>query len=202
MESAAEPWLILGLGNPGPEYESTPHNLGFLAVDRLAGRNSIRISRPDSQALAGIGAISGKPVVLAKPQTYMNLSGGSARLLAAKYSVPVDRMLVLYDDLDLPFPSVRIRPKGSPAGHNGMKSLVSSLGSQDFPRVRIGAHPGHPLTSGKDFLLAPMKKAWREELDSLLDYVSQAVEFLIAEGVEKAMTRYNRRAQGSNEEEE
>ncbi|MFN7932098.1 MAG: aminoacyl-tRNA hydrolase [Bryobacteraceae bacterium] len=201
MESAAD-WLILGLGNPGPEYESTPHNLGFLAADRLAERNSIRISRPDSQALVGIGAISGSRVVIAKPQTYMNLSGGAARLLAAKYSVPVDRLVVLYDDLDLPFESVRIRPKGSAAGHNGMKSLVSSLGSQDFPRVRIGAHPGHPLPSGKDFLLSPMKKAWREELDSLLDYVAQAVEFLIAEGVEKAMTRYNRRAQGSNEEEE
>jgi peptidyl-tRNA hydrolase, PTH1 family len=202
MESAAEPWLILGLGNPGPEYEWTPHNLGFLAVDRLAERNSIRISRPDSQALVGIGAISGKPVVLAKPQTYMNLSGGSARLLAAKHGAPVSRLLVIYDDLDLPFPSVRIRQKGSAAGHNGMKSLVSSLGSQDFPRVRIGAHPGHPLSSGKDFLLTPMKKAWREEVDSLLDYVSEAVEFLIAEGVEKAMTRYNRRAQGLNEEEE
>ena len=201
MESAAD-WLILGLGNPGPEYESTPHNLGFLAADRLAQRNSIRISRPDSQALVGIGVISGSRVVLAKPQTYMNLSGGAARLLAAKYSVPVSRLVVLYDDLDLPFESVRIRPKGSAAGHNGMKSLVSSLGSQDFPRVRIGAHPGHPLPSGKDFLLSPMKKAWREELDSLLDYVAQAVEFLIAEGVEKAMTRYNRRAQGSNEEEE
>lgn len=201
MESAAD-WVILGLGNPGPEYESTPHNLGFLAADRLAVRNSIRISRPDSQALVGIGVIAGSRVVVAKPQTYMNLSGGAARLLAAKYSAPVSRLLVLYDDLDLPFESVRIRPRGSAAGHNGMKSLVSSLGSQDFPRVRIGAHPGHPLPSGKDFLLSPMKKAWREELDSLLDYVAQAVEFLIAEGVEKAMTRYNRRAQGSNEEEE
>lgn len=202
MESAAEPWLILGLGNPGPEYESSPHNMGFLALDRLASRNSIRISRPDSKALVGIGAIGGSPVVLAKPQTYMNLSGGSARLLVEKYSTPIGRMLVLYDDLDLPFSSVRIRQKGSPAGHNGMKSLVASLGSQDFPRVRIGVHPGHPLSSGKDFLLTPMKKAWREELDSLLDYVAQAVEFLIAEGVEKAMTRYNRRAQGLNEEEE
>ena len=202
MDNAAEPWLILGLGNPGPDYEWTPHNLGFLAVDRLGARNSIRISRPDSQALIGAGAISGKPVVLAKPQLFMNRSGGPARLLAAKYETRLNRILVLYDDLDLPFAAVRIRQKGSAAGHNGMKSLVSSFASLEFPRLRIGAHPGHPLSSGKDFLLTPMKKAWREELDSLLDYVAEAVEFLIAEGVDKAMTRYNRRAQGLNEEEE
>src|SRR5262245_29708716 len=136
--SAADVWLIVGLGNPGPEYEWSPHNLGFLAVDRVAERNSIRISRPDSQALVGVGTIAGNPVMLAKPQTYMNLSGGSARLLTVKHEIPVGRMLVVYDDLDLPWQSVRIRPKGSPAGHNGMKSLVSSLGSQDFPRLRIG----------------------------------------------------------------
>jgi PTH1 family peptidyl-tRNA hydrolase len=197
----AEQWLIVGLGNPGPEYELTPHNLGFLTVDRLAQRNGIRISRPDSLAMVGVGSIAGKPVLLAKPQTFMNLSGGSVRQLVGKYEIPVQRVLVVYDDLDLPWTSVRIRPQGSPAGHNGMKSMVSSLGSQEFPRLRIGVHPGHPLSSGKDFLLTPMKKAAREELDSLLDYASEAVEFIIAEGVEKAMTKCNRRAQGLNEEE-
>jgi PTH1 family peptidyl-tRNA hydrolase len=197
----AEQWLIVGLGNPGPEYELTPHNLGFLTVDRLAQRNGIRISRPDSLAMVGVGSIAGKPVLLAKPQTFMNLSGGSVRQLVGKYEIPVQRVLVVYDDLDLPWTSVRIRPQGSPAGHNGMKSMVSSLGSQEFPRLRIGVHPGHPLSSGKVFLLTPMKKAAREELDSLLDYASEAVEFIIAEGVEKAMTKCNRRAQGLNEEE-
>jgi PTH1 family peptidyl-tRNA hydrolase len=121
--------------------------------------------------------------------------------LVGKYEIPIHRVLIVYDDLDLPWTSVRIRPQGSPAGHNGMKSMVSSLGSQEFPRLRIGVHPGHPLSSGKDFLLTPMKKAAREELDSLLDYASEAVEFIIAEGVEKAMTKCNRRAQGLNEEE-
>lgn len=197
----AEQWLIVGLGNPGPEYELTPHNMGFLTVERVADRNAIRVSRPDSLAMVGVGTIAGKPVLLAKPQTYMNLSGGSVRQLMGKHEIPVNRVLIVYDDLDLPWQAVRIRPKGSPAGHNGMKSLVSSLGSQEFPRLRIGVHPGHPLSSGKDFLLTPMKKAVREELDSLLDYSSEAVEFIIAEGVEKAMTRYNRRAQGLNEEE-
>jgi len=197
----AEQWLIVGLGNPGPEYELTPHNMGFLTVERVAERNAIRVSRPDSQALVGVGSIAAKPVLLAKPLTYMNLSGSAVRQLMGKHEIPVNRVLIVYDDLDLPWTAVRIRPKGSAAGHNGMKSLVSSLGSQEFPRLRIGVHPGHSLSSGKDFLLTPMKKAVREELNSLLDYASEAVEFIIAEGVEKAMTRYNRRAQGLNEEE-
>lgn len=195
------PWLIIGLGNPGPEYEWSPHNAGFLVVDRVAQRNAIRVTRPDSQALAGIGKIAGADVILAKPQTYMNLSGGSVRLLAAKYDVPLSRLLVVYDDLDLPWNSVRIRLNGSPAGHNGMKSIVSSLGSQDFARMRIGIHPGQPLSSGKDFLLSPVKKDQREELDSLVDYASQAVESIVATGVEKSMTKFNRRAGGLNVEE-
>jgi len=198
---SADQWLVVGLGNPGPEYELSPHNAGFLVIDRIAERNAIRVTRPDSMAMVGVGTIAGRPVLLAKPQTYMNLSGGSVKQLMAKHQIPIERVVVVYDDLDLPWMAVRIRPSGSPAGHNGMKSLVSSLGSQDFPRLRVGVHPGHPLSSGKDFLLAPIKKAQREELDTLRDYASQAVEFLLAEGVEKAMTRYNRRAQGTNEEE-
>lgn len=200
MAASGDTWLVVGLGNPGPEYEYSPHNIGFLVAERLGERNSIRVTRPDSLALVGIGSISGVPVVVAKPQTYMNLSGGSVKLLRAKYEVPVDRILVVYDDLDLPWPSVRIRPRGSPAGHNGMKSMVSSLGSQEFPRLRVGVHPGHPLGSGKDFLLTPMKKAQREEAAAVLDYASEAVEAVVAEGVEKAMAKYNRRAPGSKEE--
>lgn len=199
MEAAG--WLIVGLGNPGPEYELSPHNMGFMVVDRFAEQNAIRVSRPDSQALVGIGALRGTPVLLAKPQTYMNLSGGSVRQLMAKHEVPISRVFVVYDDLDLPWGSVRIRPKGSPAGHNGMKSVSSSLGSQIFPRLRVGVHPGHPLSGGTDFLLSPFKKAQREELASIVDYCCLAIEAVIAEGVEKAMTRYNRRAQGQNIEE-
>jgi PTH1 family peptidyl-tRNA hydrolase len=193
--------MIVGLGNPGPEYENSPHNMGFLVVDRLAERNSIRVTRPDSQALVGLGTISGRPVLLAKPQTYMNLSGGSVRLLVGKHNVPLGRTLVVYDELDLPWASIRIRPKGSAAGHNGVKSLISSLGSMEFPRVRIGVHPGHKLASGKDFLLASLKKTQREELDKLLDEASQAVESIVADGVEKAMAKFNRRAGGLKQEE-
>ncbi len=195
-----EHWLVVGLGNPGPEYEFSPHNLGFLVADRIAIRNGIRVTRPDSQSLTGAGVIAGKPVRVAKPQTYMNLSGGPVRLLAAKHEVAFDRVIVVYDDLDLPWASVRVRAKGSAGSHNGMKSVVGSLGTREFPRVRIGIHPGHPVSSGKDFVLDPMKKGQRAELDSLLDYASQAVETIIAEGVEKAMTKYNRRAGGSTQE--
>lgn len=194
-------WLVVGLGNPGPEYERSPHNFGFLVLDRVAERNNIRITRPDSQALVGVGSIAGVPVILAKPQTYMNLSGGPVAKLAQKHEAPVERILVVYDDLDLPWSSLRIRQKGSPAGHNGMKSVTAGLGSQEFPRMRIGVHPGHPLSSGTDFLLSPIQKGRREEVDSLLDYASQAVEAIIADGVEKAMTKFNRRAGGLKEEE-
>lgn len=191
---------MVGLGNPGPEYAASPHNIGFLVVDRLAERHGIRLGRKDAQALVGAGAIGSKPVMLAKPQTYMNRSGVSVSQLAAKHGIALERLLVIYDDLDLPWTSLRIRRKGSAGGHNGMKSVIASLGSGDFPRVRIGIHPGRPLDSGKDFLLSPFERGQRQELDPLLDYASQAVETVIAEGVEKAMTKFNRRAGGSKEE--
>ena len=195
-------WLIVGLGNPGPEYESTPHNLGFLAIDRLAQRNGIRVTRLDSKAIVGIGTIAGQDAVLAKPQTYMNLSGTSAKPLASKHGVDTSRVLVIYDDLDLPWTGVRIRPKGSAGGHHGVESVIKSLGSQEFPRIRLGIHPGHPVRDGAQFVLAPMRKAQLLELDELLDHTAAAVESVIADGVEKAMTKYNRRARGLDKEEE
>lgn len=200
-DAAAAPWLVVGLGNPGPQYEYTWHNLGFLAIDRLAARNgSIRVTRPEAKALVGDGRISGSDVVLVKPQTFMNLSGGSVRPLAEKYGVPANRVLLLYDELDLPWTGVRIRPKGSAGGHHGVESVIKSLGTQDFPRIRLGINPGHPVRNGADFVLSPIRKAQMEELDELLDFSSQAVESTIAEGVEKAMTRFNRRARGKQEE--
>lgn len=194
-------WLVAGLGNPGPEYELSPHNIGFLAVDRLAERNQIRVSRPECQALIGKGGFAGQDVILAKPQTYMNLSGPSVKALLAKYEIPLERLVVVQDDLDLPWRSLRIRPRGSPAGHNGMKSLVKSLGSIEFTRVRVGVHPGQPLSSGRDYLLSPVGRGRKEELDEMAGEASLAVESIIADGVEKAMTKHNRRAGGLNEEE-
>jgi PTH1 family peptidyl-tRNA hydrolase len=192
--------LVVGLGNPGPEYERTYHNLGFRAVDRLAERNGITITRPDSKAVVGVGNVSGSKTLLAKPQTFMNLSGASVKLLVDKHDIALERLVVLYDELDLPWTGVRIRPRGSAGGHHGVESLVRSLGSQDFPRVRLGIHPGHPVKDGADFVLSPLRKVQIEELDELLDHAATAVESIIADGVEKAMTKFNRRARGGNEE--
>jgi PTH1 family peptidyl-tRNA hydrolase len=193
--------MVVGLGNPGPQYEKTLHNLGFLVIDRLAERNAIRVTRPEARALVGQGRISGAEALLVKPQTFMNLSGTSVKPLAEKYGADPTRILLLYDELDVPWTGVRIRPKGSAGGHHGVESVIGSLGTQDFPRVRLGIHPGHPVKNGADYVLSAFRKAQTEDLDELLDFASQAVESIIAEGVEKAMTRFNRRARGSNTEE-
>jgi PTH1 family peptidyl-tRNA hydrolase len=195
------PWLIVGLGNPGSEYELTPHNLGFLTVDRLAARHNIRVTRKEAAAMVGIGGIEGVPVTLAKPQTYMNLSGASVRALLMKYQLGPENLLVVYDDLDLEWKQLRLRPKGSAGTHNGMKSVISSLGAQEFARLRIGIHPGHPVDGAK-FVLTPMRRAQLTELDELLDQSASAAESVIAEGVVKAMTKFNRRAPGQNLEEQ
>jgi len=194
-------YLVVGLGNPGAEYENTPHNLGFRAIDLLAERHSIRVSRRDSKALAGVGEIAGKPVMLAKPQTFMNLSGTSVAPLMAKHSLGAEDLILVYDELDLPWLALRVKPKGSAAGHNGMKSVIGGLKTSDVVRVRMGIHPGHKLSSGADFVLAPLKRSQRKELEEFVDYSADAVRSIIAEGVEKAMTRFNRRAPGLNTEE-
>ncbi len=194
-------FLVAGLGNPGEEYAHTPHNLGFLTIDRLAERHGIRVTRKDSRALVGVGEIDGRAVMLAKPQTFMNLSGSSLAPLMEKHSIGPADLVVVYDELDLPWTALRIKPKGSAAGHKGMKSIIASLGTSDLARVRLGIHPGHPLRDGAEFVLAPLGRARMKELDGLVGYAADAVRSIIAEGVEMAMTRFNRRAPGLNEEE-
>jgi PTH1 family peptidyl-tRNA hydrolase len=189
-------FLVAGLGNPGVEYAFTPHNLGFLTIDRLAERHGFRVTRRDSKALVGIGEIEGRPVMLAKPQTFMNLSGGSLAPLMEKHEIGPESLIVVYDELDLAWTSVRIKPKGSAAGHKGMKSLIGSLGTNEFVRVRLGIHPDHPIGDGAEFVLAPFRRSQMKELDELTGYAADAVSSIIAEGVEKAMTRFNRRAPG------
>lgn len=193
--------MVAGLGNPGPEYQLTPHNLGFLTVDLLAERNGIRVARPEARALVGAGAISGNPVVLAKPLTYMNLSGPAVRQLLDRYDMGPGNLLLVYDELALPWMNIRIRPHGSAGGHNGVDSVIRALGTQEFARLRLGIHPGRPVGDGAGFVLAPFRRAQYKELDELLEQAALAVEFIIAEGVEKAMTKFNRRAQGLNQEE-
>ncbi|MBS1854885.1 MAG: aminoacyl-tRNA hydrolase [Acidobacteria bacterium] len=194
-------FLVAGLGNPGEEYALSPHNLGFMVVDRLAERHGIRVTRRDSRALVGVGEIDGQEVMLAKPQTFMNLSGTSLAPLMEKHGIEPGQVVVVYDELDLPWMAVKIKPKGSAAGHNGMKSVIQSLKTGEIVRMRLGIHPGHPLNSGADFVLAPIKRSQRNELEELVGYAADGVRSIIAEGVEKAMTRFNRRAPGLNKEE-
>jgi PTH1 family peptidyl-tRNA hydrolase len=193
-------FLVAGLGNPGEEYALTPHNLGFLTVDRLAERYGIRVTRKDSKALVGVGEIEGREAMLAKPQTFMNLSGASLGSLMEKHSIEPGGLIVVYDELDLPWTALKIKPKGSAAGHNGMKSVIESLKTSELVRVRLGIHPGHPVRHGAEFVLAPMKRSQMKELDELVGYAADAVRTIIAEGVEKAMTKFNRRAPGLNNE--
>jgi PTH1 family peptidyl-tRNA hydrolase len=194
-------FLVVGLGNPGEEYENTPHNLGFLVMDRLAGSHSIRISRKENTSLVGLGEVGGKQLALAKPQTYMNLSGPAVRGLLERYELNLNRLIVVYDELDLPWGSLRIRLNGSAAGHNGVKSLIGSLGTDEFTRVRLGINPGTPFR-GEQFVLAPFKRAQQKDVEETVNRAADAVEFIIAEGAAQAMTKYNRRAQGLKTEEE
>lgn len=193
-------YLVVGLGNPGEEYESTPHNLGFRVVDLLAERHSIRVNRRDSKALTAAGEIAGKPVMLAKPQTFMNLSGTSVAPLMVKHSFTPRDLILVYDELDLPWGEMRIKARGSAAGHHGPESVIDSLETNEFTRVRLGVNPGHKIRDGAEYLLAPIKRSQQKQAEELVARGADAVTSIIAEGVAKSMTIFNRRAQGSKTE--
>jgi len=192
--------LIVGLGNPGPEYQWTPHNLGFLAVDELANRGGIRVERPEAKALVGLGKVGGEEVILAKPQTYMNLSGISVRELLARYELGPESLLAMWDEAQVPWGAIRIHAEGSAGSHNGAKSLISSLGTMAFTRLRLGCGPDHPLSSRKEYVLRPMKKAELEVAAEMIADAGDAVELLLTKGIEAAMTKYNRRERQQDEE--
>ena len=197
-------FLIIGLGNPGPEYQFTPHNVGFLAIDRLAEQLSVRVDNHRCRALTATATIAGHSVVLAKPDTFMNLSGIAVQALAKEFEAdPVKDLIVLYDELALSFGAVRVRERGSSGGHNGAKSITGVLRRDDWPRIRIGVGPD-PLggrdearRKGKDYLLTPMKKQDLVVLDETLDRVTQAVEMVVTRGVMTAMNAFNRREPNS-----
>jgi peptidyl-tRNA hydrolase, PTH1 family len=201
-------FLVVGLGNPGTEYEDTPHNLGFRVIDRLAAENTIRVTRKENFSRVGLGTIRGKRVALAQPQKYMNESGPPVKGLLERYGLAPDRLLLVYDELVLPWQILRIRPKGSAAGHKGVKSVIGSLGTQDFPRVRLGIRPVDetgaviPIGDGASFVLAPFRRARMKEVEEVVGRGAAAVESIIADGVEKSMAVFNRRAGGLNTEEE
>jgi PTH1 family peptidyl-tRNA hydrolase len=179
--------LIVGLGNPGIEYQFTPHNLGFLAIDRIAGDLGLEVRNRQCHALTARAMIGSEAVLLAKPETFMNLSGLAVRELAAKHEVrPEQDLIVIYDELDLPLGSIRIRQRGSSAGHNGMKSIIGALGTQEFVRIRLGIAP-------ETRILKPFRKAQLKKVDAVLDTAAEAVSMILKDGPEAAMNRFNRK---------
>lgn len=191
--------LIVGLGNPGPEYEFTPHNLGFLAVDAVAGRAGIRVTRPEAKSYVGLGKLAGTEVVLAKPQTMMNLSGAAVRMLLERYECKAAEMIVLSDEAMLPWGMLRIRERGSAGGHNGLKSIIASIGTNEFIRVRLGVKPEYPLEDMADYVLGTMRKPEREIAAQMAADAAEAVELILSEGIGKAMARFNRRVESEDE---
>ncbi len=197
--------LIVGLGNPGPEYAFTPHNAGFLAVDRIAEICDVQIANRRGRALTARTKLAGHDVLLAKPETFMNLSGLSVAALLNELELGVEDLIVLYDELAIPLGTIRIRERGSAAGHNGVKSISGVLGTEEWMRIRIGI--GKPPTEtggivksgGKDFLLAPMRKQELKELDESLDQAVRAVEAVLTKGVSAAMNEFNRKVEPGSE---
>ena len=191
-------YIIAGLGNPGKRYENTRHNIGFIALDLLAERNDIKINKIKHKALVGEGRISGQKVLLVKPQTYMNLSGQSVREVMEYYKEEIDRLVVIYDDIDIPSGTVRIRKKGSAGTHNGMRSIIYDLKSDQFPRIRIGIG-NNRKGDLRDFVIGGFSK---EEKEPLADAVRRAVlaaECIVEKGIDKAMNEYNIRQKAAGE---
>lgn len=186
-----ENWLIIGLGNPGKQYEKTRHNLGFMVIDVLAERTSAQVKREECRALVGNAIIEGEKVELVKPQTFMNLSGEAVACLLKKDSRSIEKMIVVVDDLALPLGKIRIRPKGSAGGHNGLKSIIECLGTENFVRLRIGIKPEHQITDTRNFVLDRFPQADWEKVEEVLQKSADAICSIISEGVEKAMAKFN-----------
>jgi peptidyl-tRNA hydrolase, PTH1 family len=185
-------WLIIGLGNPGPKYEWTRHNCGFMVIDELARRSGKSVKAPECQALTARVTIGLEEVLLAKPQTFMNLSGVAVVALINKYEVRErSSILIISDDLALPFGKIRIRAQGSAGGQKGLKSIIEKLGGQDFPRLRLGIAPDHPVNDAADFVLSEFPKKDRDALAQMVAQAADAVEALLTIGVANAMSKYN-----------
>lgn len=184
-------FIVIGLGNPGDKYKATRHNVGFNVIDCLADRNNVVLNKIKHKAIIGETRIDGEKVILIKPQTYMNRSGESVIDIYNFYKVPIENIIVIYDDIDIPFGSLRIKPRGSAGSHNGMKSVIYHLQSDNFPRVRIGI--GRP-EEGQDlahYVLGGFNKEERAVIDSTIEKAAKAVEKIITEGINKAMNEYN-----------
>jgi PTH1 family peptidyl-tRNA hydrolase len=194
--------LIVGLGNPGIEYQFTPHNIGFLALDRIAEQCGVMIDNRHSRALTARARIGNHEVLLAKPETFMNLSGMSVRELVDKTGVDPQQkeLVVIYDELDLPLGMIRIRERGSSAGHNGMQSIINALQTEEITRMRLGIAPQPPARGGANYVLSPFRKSQLPAVDEVLDLAATAVQVIFEEGVAVAMNRFNRKNKPEEEE--
>lgn len=186
--------VIVGLGNPGIEYQFTPHNIGFLAIDRVAEQCGVMVDNRHCKALTARARIGKEEVLLAKPETYMNLTGLSVLELVRKYEVDSQKdLLVVYDELDLPLGTIRIRERGSSAGHKGMESIIGALGTEEVPRMRLGIAPDHPVKDGSRYVLAQFRKSQLVPLDEMLEKAAEAVSVIVNDGISVAMNRFNRK---------
>ena len=181
--------LIVGLGNPGKAYSNSRHNVGFRCVDRFARLNHIPLTRRQQRAKAGTGVVAETEVVVAKPRTFMNLSGEAVGRLVRRFGLPLEDLLVIHDDLDLPLGKVRIRQRGGSAGHKGVQSIIASLGSQDFPRIRVGI--GRPDGDEISYVLSDFTAEEKQVIEEAVSTAADAIHCILAEGIEAAMNRYN-----------
>jgi PTH1 family peptidyl-tRNA hydrolase len=185
--------FIVGLGNPGVEYERTRHNLGFMLIDLLAREAGAQVKRKDCRALVGRAELEGTRALLVKPQTYMNLSGESVACLLAKQEPKstAQDLIVISDDLALPFGAIRLRPRGSAGGHNGLKSIIAATKTDEFIRLRIGIQPEHPIGDTKNFVLDEFSRSERTQLDKILERSAEALRAVLRDGIDKAMAQHN-----------
>lgn len=193
--------VIVGLGNPGIEYAWTPHNLGFLVVDALAEDAGIRVTRPEAKSFVGLGKIAGEEVVLAKPQTMMNLSGLAVRELLSRAECEPSGVIVVYDDVALPWAMVRVRERGTAGGHNGLKSIIGSIGTMEFPRVRLGVKPEQLRGDLRDYVLHQIRRDEEDLAGETIEQGTEAVKAILADGIQAAMNRFNRRISPAGESE-
>ena len=193
--------LIVGLGNPGMEYAWTPHNLGFLVVDALAEDAGIRVSRPEAKSLVGLGQIAGREVVLSKPQTMMNLSGLAVRELLSRAECQPSDLIVVCDDVALPWGMLRVRERGTAGGHNGLKSVIGAIGTTEFVRVRLGVKPEEMRGDLKEYVLRQIRRDEEDLVAEEIEQGAEAVKVILAEGTQSAMNRFNRRVSLQDEEE-
>lgn len=191
-KKGAPKWIIVCLGNPGPKFEGTRHNAGFMAADAISEKYGITVNRLRFKALTGSGTIGGEPVLVLKPQTYMNLSGEAVAQAVRFYKIPADHVIVISDEMALPVGKIRIKTKGSAGGHNGLKNIIEKLGTEEFPRIRMGVgSPPHPDYDTKDWVLSVFRNQDAEDMAAAAKRTAEAVACFISEGAERAMNKYN-----------